>query len=81
MFQSSDWKLVFIPDGKGGISRLYDLTNDPGETRDVAESHPQVVAKLRAQLAEIMAAESGSSTEQRFLTEEQKERLRALGYL
>jgi arylsulfatase A-like enzyme len=81
MLQSSDWKLVFIPDGKRGISRLYDLTNDPGETRDVAESHPQVVARLWARLAEIMAAESGSLTRDRSLTEEQRERLRALGYL
>jgi arylsulfatase A-like enzyme len=81
MFQTSDWKLVFIPDGKGGISRLYDLKSDPGETRDVAESHSQVVARLRTQLAEIMATERGSLTRDRSLTEEQKQRLRALGYL
>jgi arylsulfatase A-like enzyme len=81
MFQNSDWKLVFIPDGQRGISRLYNLTKDPGETRNVAESHPQVVARLRAQLAEIMAAERGSLARDRSLTEEQRERLRALGYL
>jgi arylsulfatase A-like enzyme len=81
MLQDSDWKLVFIPDGQRGISRLYNLTKDPGETRNVAESHPQVVARLRAQLAEIMAAESGSLARDRSLTEEQREQLRALGYL
>jgi arylsulfatase A-like enzyme len=81
MFQNSDWKLVFIPDGQGGLSRLYNLTKDPGETRNVAERHPQVVARLRAQLAEIMAAERGSLARDRSLTEEQREQLRALGYL
>lgn len=35
------WKLV---DGK----ELYDLENDPAESRDVAAQHPKIVAQLRA---------------------------------
>jgi arylsulfatase A-like enzyme len=81
MLQTPDWKLVYIPDGKAGIVRLYDLRKDPGETRNAAGEHPQVVAQLRAQLAEIMAAERGPVARERSLTEEQKRRLRALGYL
>jgi len=34
------WKLV---DGK----ELYDLETDPGETKDVAAAHPEIVARLR----------------------------------
>jgi len=34
------WKLV---DGK----ELYDLESDPGETKDVAAEHPEIVARLR----------------------------------
>lgn len=31
---------------------LYDLKSDPGETRNVAAAHPEVVARLKAKLAE-----------------------------
>ena len=31
---------------------LFDLTNDPGEQRDVAAAHPDVVARLKARYDE-----------------------------
>ncbi len=39
--RSGEWKLV---DGR----QLYRLTDDPGEAKDVAADHPEVVARLRA---------------------------------
>ena len=32
---------------------LYDLASDPGETKDVAAAHPEIVKELAAKLAEI----------------------------
>jgi len=32
---------------------LFDLANDPGETRDVAAQHPEVVARLEAGAAQM----------------------------
>jgi arylsulfatase A-like enzyme len=34
---------------------LYDLTDDPGERRNVARSHPDVVSEMRARLAAALA--------------------------
>jgi arylsulfatase A-like enzyme len=45
-----DWKGVARP--FGGAIELYDLKNDPGETRDLAGSQPDVVARIRAALKE-----------------------------
>jgi arylsulfatase A-like enzyme len=58
------------PGGTGGIPvdyeqakiglALFDLQNDIGETRNVAQQHPDVVAKLK-QLADRMRGELGDS--------------------
>jgi arylsulfatase len=39
---------------------LYDLRNDPGETRDVSAEHPEVVKRLEA-LAEKARADLGDA--------------------
>jgi len=41
-----NWKGVCVP--FGGEMELYDLKTDPGETRNLAGEHPDVVRKLRA---------------------------------
>ena len=80
MLRTRDWKLIHIPDGKGGIDRLYDLRRDPGETADVAGRNPEVVARLRRELEPYLAMDA-EAVEGPSLSEEEKERLRALGYL
>lgn len=45
--RQGDFKLV----GK----ELYNLAADPGETTDIAERHPQVVAKMEARLKQLAA--------------------------
>ncbi|MGK6354691.1 arylsulfatase [Sphingomonas sp. DT-207] len=42
--RQGDWKLVDLGDGW----KLYDLATDPGETRDLAASHPNRVKALAA---------------------------------
>lgn len=47
--RTGDWKAV-----RGSIQgpiELYDLSTDPGETRDVASRHPAVVERMRALMA------------------------------
>ncbi|HEX8439864.1 MAG TPA: arylsulfatase, partial [Archangium sp.] len=45
------WKLLELPTPRGVRVELYDVTTDPAERRDVAAEHPEVVARLREQLA------------------------------
>ncbi len=46
--RSGNYKL--IEDLEDGRCELYDLASDPGETRDLAETEPAIVAKLQARL-------------------------------
>jgi arylsulfatase A-like enzyme len=83
MLRTERWKLVHIPDNKAGIYRLHDMANE-GENEDVGRAHPDVLAEMRANLDAIVAADprsSDASLAPRPLTEAQRERLRALGYL
>ena len=67
MIRRDHWKLIpFI--GSGGFStpkhvtkiaageprgQLYNLRDDPGETSNVYQQHPEIVATLEARLAEV----------------------------
>ena len=44
--RSGAWK-VFLDDG---IQMLFDVTRDPGERHDTAAEHPDIVARLKAQI-------------------------------
>ena len=79
------WKLTWIDDEH---IELYDLIDDPGETRDVLDSEPEVVEQLKRRLL-LWIEESGAAAsvprsetvDLQRLEEEVKERLRALGYI
>lgn len=45
------WKL-HIRRGKKEVCELYDLETDPGEQADLAETHPEVVERMRAAAAD-----------------------------
>lgn len=74
------FKLVERPRPEGGYARaLYDLQNDPGETRDVSEDHPAVVETLGEALDRWTAEVPGY--ESHGLSEAAETMLRALGYI
>jgi arylsulfatase A-like enzyme len=58
VLRHGDWKLRLPGEGK---PELYDLKQDPGETRDLAAEQPQRVAELKKLLAE-QAARDGDAT-------------------
>ncbi len=74
------YKLV---ERRPGRAELFDLETDPGESRDLAEGHPEIVARLREAYdrAESGATRYGQGGRETQLTPEAVEKLRALGYV
>jgi arylsulfatase A-like enzyme len=50
MVRDDRYKLVYVPTRSGVHWLLFDTLVDPGEERDVAASHPDVVARLQGEL-------------------------------
>ena len=46
--RQGNWKLLLMRDGSN--AQLYDVVNDPGEARDLAARHPDVVRRMSASL-------------------------------
>ena len=75
--RTDEWKYVFSP-----RSELYDLKKDPDEMRNLVAERPEVVSRLKRDLEELKRRDSSSRTLPiKELTPEEKEKLRALGYL
>jgi arylsulfatase A-like enzyme len=74
------YKLV---ERRPGRAELFDLEADPAESRDLAESHPEIVARLRDAYARTEAAATryGQGGRETDLAPEAVEKLRALGYV
>jgi arylsulfatase A-like enzyme len=54
-----DWKIVFIPKPKGPERwQLYNLAEDPGEVRDLAQQRPEILKEL-LKLWDIYVLETG----------------------
>ena len=51
--RSGNWKLLINSDGSD--AQLYDIVKDKFEKNDVAQSHPQVVAKLSKKVCKWFA--------------------------
>jgi arylsulfatase A-like enzyme len=64
-----------------GAQQLYDLERDPGERRDVAVEHAEVAEEHRRRIEELSARLSSRAPAVSELSEDDRERLRALGYL
>jgi len=78
--RTGGWKLILDHDRER--QTLYDLANDPGETRDASLDAPSALAQLKPVLGSWLAAMS-RGVEVRVVepSRELRERLRALGYL
>ncbi len=85
-------ELTLIHDFESGRSELYDRLLDPDETIDVGSRRPDDVARLLADLrsrlranqvlrASLSAPEADPSPAADVLTDEERDRLRAIGYL
>jgi arylsulfatase A-like enzyme len=80
--RTARYKMIEDPEGRG--TQLYDLAQDPGETRNLAESDPalaeQLSNRLKAHTSTVaeMGAQRPPTTE---VGEDVLERLRALGYV
>jgi len=64
-----------------GSEHLVDLESDPGETRDAAATHADVVARNRTRIEELSKRLTTRSPTERALSEREADALRALGYL
>jgi hypothetical protein len=76
----------FIVDLKGTRTELYDLLADPGEKHNIVEQQPELAKELEEHLVRFVRTNreigaSFESVEETVLSEEEKERLRALGYV
>jgi arylsulfatase len=79
--RSRRYKLVEFPQLTGGYTRaLYDLEADPAEEVNVIDEHPEVAARLGAELAAWSASIPVQAPPPE-RDEEQLEMLRALGYV
>ncbi|MFH1681323.1 MAG: sulfatase [Candidatus Eisenbacteria bacterium] len=84
-------KLLAVSDGRyklirslsGETASVFDLQEDPGERHDIAAERPDLAVRLGELLDRYLKidAPAGSRPEQGAITDEQKEELRALGYL
>jgi choline-sulfatase len=72
------WKLLRTSEGE---ELLFDLVADPHELVDLAEQHPEEVARLAAALDAVLVEEQrGETSTTRAATEEEETGLEALGY-
>jgi len=78
--RSATHKLLL--DVESGAARLYDLTADPGEQRDIADEQPELRARLVDELLRHLAAAADAALEVETgaVPEELRERLKELGY-
>lgn len=89
-----DWKLIYNPRGLSpvcipdappdhypiGRQELYDLSRDPGETTDLAASHPEKVTELARLIRRRFAGLTDRAQSQE-VPEDEKQRLKSLGYV
>jgi arylsulfatase A-like enzyme len=91
------WKFIYNPENycstcvrsKGDTGRgfvvqseeLYDIVNDPKETMNVVDQHPEIADSLRNDLLAWAERNVKTARPAQQLTKEAEERLRALGYI
>jgi arylsulfatase A-like enzyme len=78
-YRSGHWKSYWRR--ADGEYRLVDLSADPGETRDVADTHPEVAAAHRDRMNSLTERLAAPEALVRDVTDSEKEMLSALGYL
>lgn len=77
--RQGDWKYINAPAEKG--QELFNLREDPTELKNIVDSHSDLAASLQETLTAWRKANTGTSVEQRALSDEDREALEALGYV
>jgi arylsulfatase A-like enzyme len=77
-YRSGRWKSMWPRTGDAPL--LFDLETDPGERRDRAAAEPDRLATHRRRIDELARGLAATPIGERTLTEEERARLRALGY-
>jgi arylsulfatase A-like enzyme len=67
MVRDDRYKLVYVPTRAGVRWMLYDTSDDPGEERDIAAAHPDIVARLQGELWAWMQRDVGMTERDGFL--------------
>ncbi len=79
------WKLLNFSSDGNHYPALYNLDDDPGELHDLAEQHPDVVERLSTRLWSTFDEDNPLTVQHSApptdLSEAEKQRLRALGYV
>jgi arylsulfatase A-like enzyme len=76
-----DWPFKYIA-STDGRHELYNLENDPLESKNLIDNHPEVARRLAAQLRGFLQQQRQPiDPDLQTLDEEERERLRSLGYL
>jgi arylsulfatase A-like enzyme len=78
-YRKGRWKSIWPRDGTAGL--LFDLDADPQETADLAAEHPEILATHRQRIDELSRQLVSSVKQVPVLDEDDRARLRALGYL
>jgi arylsulfatase A-like enzyme len=78
--RSRRWKLIRYPGIAQDYIELYDMREDPGERRNVAEIHPEIVTALQSHIDDWL---DKGTRELRGIEvpEDMRQQLRSLGYL
>jgi arylsulfatase A-like enzyme len=79
-YAEGDWKLIETMRPKVGVA-LYNLKQDPNETRNLAKAEPLMLEEMRAALRRFEAGLPAGRGAVVTLTEREIEELKALGYL
>lgn len=77
------YKLIHIPKPGGEILELYDLLDDPAETRNLADgkADPEARRRLLGDLQRFADYGTGDPAQPREIDPEERQRLKSLGYI
>ena len=79
MIRTDEWKLIYIPHPENDIYELYNLKDDPKETKNLFAKKPEIASMLKEELFKLM--KESEEVEITDLTEKSKKLLKKLGYI